>query len=187
MKKKLDPDGAKIVASVENSRIAKAKKSGRRLITEKDGLQKEWYEQAKKQTSKTLGKFVNELLERYQHDYGTIVHAAVAAALAGAHVVDHHPEQGGITGFQAGCIMWEFIHQWMGFEGPISLVRFEHMLYPQYKSSFSKTISKETWVYLQERAKKLLLENPKAHQNVRAHWGKIGAGMMPFGFKVAKE
>jgi hypothetical protein len=57
----------------------------RRAITEKDGVHKEWYEQAKKiQGPSELTTFVAHLLNDYIHDYGTICHACAAAAIAGA-------------------------------------------------------------------------------------------------------
>lgn len=73
-------------------------------ITEELGLHKEWYEEAKKQTLNTLPAFVSNLVENYSHDYGTICHAITAAALGAANAVEESPE-GGITGFQANCIM----------------------------------------------------------------------------------
>ena len=90
------------------------------------------YEEARAQTVATLPEFVRKLTEDYSHDYGTICHAIAAAALAAAHAVDHSPA-GGITGFQSGCIMWEFIQEWQHLRGkPLRLTNYEDMLFPQY-------------------------------------------------------
>jgi hypothetical protein len=85
-------------------------------ITEDMHIHEQWYEEAKKQTLTTLPEFCRSLSEDYHHDYGTICHAITAAGIATMWAMNH-TEQGGITGFQASCIMWEFIKNWMGKEG----------------------------------------------------------------------
>lgn len=42
--------------------------SERIKITEQDHLEKEWYEEAKKQTLETLPQFMNHMLNDYGHD-----------------------------------------------------------------------------------------------------------------------
>jgi len=74
-------------------------------------IKAQWQKKAKEATVETLPQFLKELTEDYEHDYGTIVHATTEAAIAACHAVDASP-QGGITGFQAGCIMWQFISEW---------------------------------------------------------------------------
>lgn len=160
--------------------MSKAKK-----ITEEDGIHKQWYEEAKKVTPETIGEFVRHLTEDYAHDYGTICHACAAAAVAACHAVDHSP-QGGITGFQAGAIMWEFIEAWNATEnGPKRLVCYQNMLYPQYEDKFQKMITPSTWKYLQEEAQKKIHEASASpvHEDVLAHWKSITAGKIPFGYK----
>lgn len=156
-------------------------------ITEEMGVHKEWYQQAEKVTPETIGEFVRHLTEDYNHDYGTIVHACSAAAIAGAHAVNHSPT-GGITGFQAGCIMWEFISKWMHEEGkPLQLVHYENMLFPQYSDRFAKTITKKTWEYLQTEAKKNLANVGHATDGVVLHWQNIVNGKVPFGYAVVED
>jgi len=82
------------------------------VINEKMGVHKEWYVEARGMTLDQLPKFVQRLTKDYQHDCGTICHAIAAAAVGAAWSVERGP-QGGITGFQASCIMWEFITHWM--------------------------------------------------------------------------
>lgn len=80
-------------------------------ITEEDKVHLEWYKQASKQTLETLPSFLKNLMEGYNHDYGTVCHALAAGAVATAWAMNAH-DNGGITGFQAGAVMWEFIKGW---------------------------------------------------------------------------
>lgn len=155
-------------------------------ITEEMGIHKEWFVEAKTITAETLPAFIKKLTGDYNHDYGTIVHAIVAAAIAAANAVDKCPS-GGITGFQASCVMWGFITQWMHYEDtPLRLVNYEHMLYPQYEYDFEKTISPETWKWLQEKAAELL-RTKGACDSVKVHWQSIVDGNIPFGYTVAED
>ena len=165
-------------------------------VTEESGIQKEWYADVDNvKTVADLTEFVRHLTEDYRHDYGTICHAVAAAALAAAKTVDRSPS-GGITGFQAGAIMWEFIRHWIKKEGPLRLIEYQEMLYPQKEDHF-RTISKSTWEWLQKEARELLdgrkNRNPDgsvfsdsvdAHPEVTAHWKSIAAGTIPFGYTV---
>ena len=74
-------------------------------------IKKEWYEKMCDIKIAALSDFLSDLVEKYQHDYGTICHAIVAAAIASARAINNSP-QGGITGFQASAIVWEFIRAW---------------------------------------------------------------------------
>ena len=154
-------------------------------ITEEMHLEKEWFKEANQQTIETLPDFLNHLTEDYYHDYGTICHAITAAALAAVNAVDK-TSQGGITGFQASCIMWDFIRQWMYPNNTcgLKLVDYDNMLFPQYSDHFEKTISPEAWNKVQARAKELLAETADAHPVVRAHWQSIVDGQVPFGYVV---
>ena len=93
---------------------------------------------------------------------------------------------GGITGFQAGFIGWAAIMEFMGIkkDSPVRIVKYENMLYPQYRENFDKTISQETWKYLQEEARKNLEENSSANPRVIEHWQSIVDGKVPFGYEV---
>jgi len=143
-----------------------------------------WYEEARKQTPETLAAFFEKVMGQ-QHDYGTVCHAIAAVAVGAAWAGDKHP-QGGITGFQAGAVFWQFAKHWHDVTGPARLVRFENMLFPQYEDSFQKTIGKETWEWLQEEAKKKLATEDRTHiaPAVVEHWESIAAGRVPFGYEV---
>jgi len=155
-------------------------------ITEDMHVHNQWYIDAREQTPNTILQFMDHLIYDYEHDYGTICHAITAAAIAAAYAVDK-TEQGGITGFQAGAIMWEFIIHWMHYEDqPLSLVKYEEMLYPQYRDRF-RTVSADTWKWLQEKAQENL-DNAAGSMVLSSavveHWKLIVEGIVPFGYTV---
>jgi hypothetical protein len=57
-------------------------------ITENMKVHDEWYKEANKIQYKDLLKFINKLLNDYQHDYGTICHALTAGAIAAISAMD---------------------------------------------------------------------------------------------------
>lgn len=162
-------------------------------ITEEMNLEKEWFNQAKEQTIETLPGFISHIMNDYMHDYGTVCHAIGACAIAAAWAANKEPE-GGITGFQAGFVMWDFVRQWSYRNNKCGMRIFDYdkMLYPQYDDMFDKTISPAVWNALQEQAKKNLAEDEKdrgypVHPAVIAHWKSIVEGKVPFGYTVKEE
>jgi hypothetical protein len=156
------------------------------VITEEMHLEKEWFAQAREQKLETLPAFMNHILNDYGHDYGTICHAISACALAAAYAADSS-EQGGITGFQAGAVMWDFVRQWSYSNNKTTLriIDYDNMLYPQYREYFEgRTISESTWELIQNEAKKRLEENGPVSKEVIEHWKNIVNGVIPFGFKI---
>lgn len=164
------------------------------MINEEMHLEKEWYEQAKKQTLETLPAFIGHVMNDYQHDYGTVCHAIGACALAAAWAANHEKGAcGGITGFQAGFVMWEFILQWSypNNKTGLRLLNYDDLLYPKYDYKFAKTITPDTWEALKKQAKKNLEDDEKqewhAHPDVIAHWQSIVDGVVPHGFTVKED
>jgi hypothetical protein len=161
-------------------------------ITEEMGVHKAWYE-AKPKTVDELAAFVTKLLSEYNHDYGTICHAAAAAAVAACRTINADPNQGGLTGFQAGAVMWQFVRHWLHEKGPMRMQRMEHLLYPQYGDEFG-TIPLDTFRWLQEEAKRRIAEGGtrldpneeplQPHPDVLAHWQRIADGEVPFGLRI---
>lgn len=153
-------------------------------ITEEMGVHEKWYERANAMTLAGLPEFLRELTEDYTHDYGTICHAVAAGAVAAARAIDRSPT-GGITGFQAGCIMWEFVRRWLREDNPLRLVNYGNMLYPQYERYFAKLVSADTWKWLQERATGFLSKET-AHDDVFSHWKRIAEGRLPWGYEIGE-
>ena len=150
-------------------------------------LRDSWYKQAEKQTLETLPAFM-EMLAEFQHDYNTAPYAITAAALGASWAMDKTPHCG-ITGFQAGCIMWEYIQNWgLSYKNkPLRMINYDEMLYPQYQRHFEKVITEDTWNYLQYQANKHLKECDCACDEVKEHWKSIIDGKVPFGYTVRDE
>ena len=157
-------------------------------VTEDDHPEKEWFEQARKMTIAELPAFIEKMIHGYNHDYGTMVHAVSACAIAAAWATCGD-ESVGLTGFQAGFVMWDFIKNWTVTDNKtgLKLVNYDDMLYPQYEHKFSKTINKYTWEKLQEEAKNNLKNSPEACWEVQQHWKSIVYGKVPFGYEVKDE
>jgi hypothetical protein len=157
----------------------KARAEGRRFLdeeTDRDVIDA-WYAEADKcETLEAAMDLMRRLLSDYRHDYGTIVHATTAAALAAAHAVS----EGELTGFQAGFVFWGFAKRWMHWEdGPKRLTDYADLLYPQYDRKFTE-IDAATLEWLQARAESLLAERGEtADSRVVARWREIAAGRLP--------
>ena len=149
-------------------------------------LRDAWYSEAAKQTVETLPAFIKMLNEYPDHDYNTTAYATSAATLGASWAM---AEYYGITGFQAGCIMWEYITNWMAEyrDKPLRLLNYDKMLYPQFHGDFEKVITSDTWMWLQDQAKKNLVESKYACDEVMAHWQSIVDGKVPFGYRVRDE
>lgn len=153
-------------------------------------IREDWYERAKNQTLETLPTFLKELAD-YPKDYNTSVYAIGAAAVAASWAMNNEGCYGGITGFQGGCVMWEYVEHWMGYKGPMKLTQYNDMLYPQYAYRYDKTMTEDTWVWLKQEARKNLEEwmEGKCDPNPRVtnHWLKIVNGEMPYGYILEKD
>lgn len=157
-------------------------------ITEKMHLEKEWFEEAKNVKSiEELSKFVDKMLNSYEHDYGTACRAIAACSVAsswlGAHIE-------GISGLQASFVMWHYIRNWTktSNECGLRLVDYDEFLYPQYEDKYDKVISERTWEAIQKKARELLdKDNDEACPEVKQHWESIVNGVIPFGYRVDKD
>lgn len=154
-------------------------------------LKKEWDDKAKSIKSiDELSEFCHHLMEDYNHDYGTCVRAIAAMSLAAAWMGAHIE---GITGFQAGFVMWDFITGWIKCENQcgLKLLDYDHMLYPQYMEEYEKYISRDTFKKLQEKAKEKLEEYDNENRDLplklKEHWESIVKGIPPFGYKISEE
>lgn len=149
-------------------------------------LRDEWFAEAKQQTLETLPAFLKKLSE-HPHDYGTICRAMGAAAIGAAWAIEHSPS-GGITGFQASCVMWDFVQGWMSYSEPLSLMKASDLLYPQYADRYT-TVSPSVWEWVQKQAKANIDTNERTsvHPDVWSHWESIVAGTVPFGLSLAKN
>lgn len=131
-----------------------------------------------------LVAFLEDVKNNYNTDYGGAPRAIAQASLA---VAWYLAEEFGITGFQAGCTMWDFIKDWEypTNECGLRILDFDKMLYPQYQHRFEKTINSDTWNNIQKAACKQLEDAKYAHPDVVAHWQSIVDGNVPFGYTVS--
>lgn len=152
-------------------------------VTEEMHPEKAWFAEARKMTEEELPDFYARIIHGYNHDYGTVCHAVAACALAAAWAAC---KDVGLSGFQAGFVMWDFIKNWTksGNECGLRLIDYDNMLYPQYEERFDKTIHKDNWRMIQKKAIENLEKEKIAHPDVIEHWKKIANGAVPFGYRV---
>lgn len=158
-------------------------------VREEDEPEKEWFAEARKMELDRLPAFIEHVLHDYNHDYGTVVHAVSACALAAAWAACGD-DSAGITGFQAGFVMRDFVRNWTYTSNTTGLriVDYDMMLYPQYEDNFEKVIDEHTWEMLKKQAQKNLDESgDSAYPVVVNHWKSIVYGKVPFGYRVKKE
>lgn len=144
---------------------------------------------AKRKEVKTfddLIEFLRDVKDNYNIGYGDAPRAIAQAALGVAWFLSG---EFGITGFQAGCVTWDFIRDWSHTSNKtgMALVDYDNMLYPQYGYKFEKTIAPNIWECMVEEAKKLLTDSPNAHPDVVAHWKSIADGNPPFGYTIEND
>lgn len=158
----------------------------------------EWFNKAKTvKTTEEFTELVNHLFRgEICHTYDSAVHAVSALALAGATLGAHIE---GITGFQAGYIKFDFMHEWdrIGNEVGCQVVDFDHYLcYPQYVEKCPiKIISLKTWKRVQQVCAdklnaldtttfhsydgKQYAEEHHACYAVRQYWADVCNGIIP--------
>lgn len=133
-----------------------------------------------------LVAFLQRVKDNCNIGYGTAPRAIAQAALATAWYLS---SEFGITGFQAGFVMWDFIRDWRYSNNKcgLKIVDYDNMLYPRYSDHFEKTISQDVFEALQKEAwNQYNDERSDAHPNVVKHWESIIHGEVPFGY-VVKE
>ena len=130
--------------------------------------------------------FLKDINDNPSLGYGGAPISIAQAALATAW---YFAKEMGITGFQAGFVMWDFVRNWQYSTNKCGLriLDYDDMLYPQYDHKFEKTIRSNTWNELQETAKNNLETREHAHPDVIAHWKSIAAGNIPFGYSVCDD
>ena len=169
--------------------------SNNKIKLEEDSLEfkiikAKWEEQARNMTLKGLHKFVKSLNDDYIHDYGTICHAMAIAAIAAAWAMDKE-DQGGITGFQAGGVMWEFIRNWnmSGNKTGMKIIDYDDFLYPQYQGKHQMRLAPYIWEHLQKEAKNKInsCDKKNVDPDVYLHWEAIVNGHIPFGYRIESK
>ena len=138
-------------------------------------------------TTEELCELIKEVEEKFNYDYGVAPRSIGAVSVVVANYLSYKM---GITGFQAGFAMWDFIKGYIktGNKCGMKLVDYDDMLYPQYAYKYEKTISPSVWETIQEKAKENLAERGRCvHPDVRSHWESIVKGKIPFGYAVSDD
>ena len=145
------------------------------------------YSLAKHQTPETIGKFINDVMSMDDIDYGTVVDCIAACAIAGAAAGDNH-KNGGITGFQAGYVMWQFIRNYIYEYNKCGLrmIDWDKMLYHQDESLFDKVIPQNVFERLQKQAKEEI-QIEWLSEEQKQHLQSIIDGIPPFGYTLQKN
>ena len=134
-----------------------------------------------------LVAFLQKVKDECNTGYGTAPRSIAQAALATAYFL---AVEFGISSFQAGRTMWDFIFDWTYRSNKcgLQIVDYDKMLYPQYNDQFEKTINKYVFESLQEEAKKLLEEHYEWTSPITiSHWQSIVDGNVPFGYVVKDD
>lgn len=134
-------------------------------VSRKD-LIKSWYDQANHQTTQSLGRFVAHLMG-WEHDYDSIVNAAVAAALASVHAVSSDEEQGGLTGFQMRFIASQVLMKlsYTSNKTGLRIIDYDKALYPQYSNEFEgQILPRSVWARLKAEANNRLAKAWEEHE-----------------------
>lgn len=138
-------------------------------------------------TFEDLVAFLEDVKNNYNTDYGAAPRAISQASLA---VAWYLAGEFGITGFQAGFVMWDFIRDWTYRSNKcgLKILDYDDMLYPQYEDKFQKTIQSDIWKDIRKEAEKRLEENDgHVHPTVLAHWKSIVDGEIPFGYTISDD
>lgn len=134
-----------------------------------------------------LSAIISEVENDFNYDYGVAPRAIGAVTSC---VADYLCNKMGLTGFQAGFVMWDFIRLFMKKNNKcgMRLIDYDNMLYPQYEDSFQKKISKDVWESIVKAAKENLDNDTKyASEGVINHWKSIVDGNVPFGYVVEDD
>jgi hypothetical protein len=134
-------------------------------------------------TFEELTAFLKHVEENGNCGYAAAPRAMAQASLAVAYYLC---DKFGITGFQAGCVMWDFVREWMykSNKTGLKIIDFDDMLYPQYQYKYEKTIPDYVWEAMQKEAASRMAEREGVHPDVYAHWKSIVDGNVPFGYVV---
>jgi len=156
-----------------------------------DKVDKSAYDEAKQISSMDeLVKFINKMADDGEDTYVGAIYAANAAALATLWFINRRLH---LTGFQADCVMWEFLYSWEYISNKCGLriIDYDKMLHPENGYLFNKTIPQDIFTSLQQEAKQRLkdaeLYGNGLSNDVRKHLQSIVDGEYPFGYVLQME
>lgn len=156
-------------------------------------LRERYVERARSATPEELAGLIDEIMtDPHTNDYGGVGVAIGLIAAASAWAMNRHPgARGGITGFQGGAVLWEFVRHWdsgrIG-EAGARIQSFDNLMFPQYADSF-QTLPRSAVDAVQRMARERLetADRSQVHPEVIAHWETLAAGQSPYGMRVSED
>ncbi len=152
----------------------------------------QWYDEAGRVTLKNLNKFLDKILNDYEHDHDTVCYAAVAGITATLWAMDSGL-QGGIIEHESIAITEELLRYWWYPHNKcgLEIIDFDKMIYPQYRDRYEKTISKYIWDKIQREASNKIKQAEDGEIDpdnyVVQHWVDIVNNKVPFGYRVIED
>lgn len=140
-------------------------------------IKEQWLEEVKTINSKNkLDRFVKKVMQGYEHDYGTYVHAVSVCTKA---FIRYYGS--GMSGVQASFLMWDIIRNTFGKQDKfgLQLVEYESILFPQMLYRLEVKIDEDTHEKIIETAKQYLIEKKDVAEEVKKHWEKLASGWLP--------
>lgn len=140
----------------------------------------------KVESPEELAELAKEICEKFNFDYGVVPRSIGAFLVVAANYFCHEM---GVTGFQAGFIMYDFIR---GFMYPhnkcgIRVVDYDELLYPQYIEKHT-TIPESVWNNIMREAKTKLDEDKVyCHPCVVQYWQDVSKGIVPKEIRIKKD
>lgn len=149
------------------------------IMTEYE-IQKKLYERASH--VKNINDFCSFLedIEHSNYDFSFSVYAALAIMRSAHNLI---AKKFPLTISQASWIGVELLKYFGSIQGPIKILEWKNMLYPQYEEKFDKIITKDIFQILRFYAKNEL-EKEQGLPHIREHWKSIVAGKVPFGYEI---
>lgn len=114
------------------------------------------------------------------------MYSVYAASIAATATYNYMCAAMQLTGFQANQASFDIFRRTQRLDGPLKILEYRNMLYPQYAYQFKNVIDGETWKWIQEEAAKRI-HKFRAVSSVRNHWKRIVDGKVPFRYKVNHE
>jgi len=143
-----------------------------------------WHREAEKQTPKTLGPWMKQILHG-AHEGQLKIHAHAVIAL-GALFAAKGADPSGLDEVEAHSVTLEITRLGLGIQSGFRIQPFTELLNPNAAGLFAG-IPEPIFLGIQAQARRKMLSAPTdTPPQVIAHWKQIADGRPPFGLKIVK-